>query len=60
MSTKCFVESIEDATRGYDINRGVNVYIEGELIAGFWLCQDMETDEYIICAESDLVDLHYM
>ena len=48
MSTKHFVESIEDATRGYDINRGANVYIEGELIPGFWLCQDMETDEYII------------
>lgn len=59
MSYKHPVDCIEDATRAYDVNTGVDVMIEEQLTDRFWICRDPD-DKYIICAVDELEDFHYM
>ena len=59
MSYKHPVDCIEDATRAYDTNTGVEVIIEEQLTDQFWVCRNPK-DEYIICAVDELEDFHYM
>lgn len=63
MSMKHKVDSVYEATRAFDTNRGVNVYLEEELNERFWVCQNLDNEEYneyYLCKLDDLTDFHYM
>ena len=62
MSSKHIVDSVYDATRAFDKNRKVNVYLE-EVSPLFWIVQNLDNEEYekyYLCKLDDLTDLHYM
>lgn len=63
MSSKHVVDSVYDATRAFDKNRKVNVYLEEEISPLFWIVQNLDNEEYekyYLCKLDDLTDLHYM